>query len=351
MPNFRSIRDLRSDDAPNSRPMPSPNQGQQNQNPNPGMDRMSNRNVMFVGNDPDDNDHGVMPAMNKILAPNFSRHTFIFYLTVVQIIMFIVELVYAGIVYHKPFDENNPQAGPSTCPLLDLGAANIQRVRAGEIYRLITPIFLHGGILHIFSNLIFQTIRGYRYEDCWGSGHMAYIYFLTGIGASLLSGSVSPAAKVSIGASGALFGMLGAQIPYLLMNWNTYYVPVSQQGQESQGPTPACMEMCWVVMIIFFNFTGSMASSSMSQSGVAETPIDNWAHGGGLISGILVGFAFIAKAEGPVSWLPSVKRMKFIFLFLTLVYYGVTLYYVFFHDFGTLINFYDPGHCPAQRFI
>ena len=93
----------------------------------------------------------------------------------------------------------------------DLGGKDTYLIREGEIWRLVLPAILHGGILHIFMNLAFQTYLCYTYERLWGTGRIAYFYFLTAIGASIMSAVCSPQ-SVSVGASGSLFGMLGCQM-------------------------------------------------------------------------------------------------------------------------------------------
>ena len=84
-------------------------------------------------------------------------------------------------------------------------------IRAGAVWRLLTAIFLHAGILHIASNLFFQLRFGYITELRWGRWRWLAVYIISGVMASLFSTKLGPR-SVSVGASGALFGQcLGAK--------------------------------------------------------------------------------------------------------------------------------------------
>ena len=121
------------------------------------------------------------PPINKVLAPNFSPYTFIFVISVIQILMFIVELIYGQVVNGAAFVSTNDMAGPSATTMKDLGAKFLPCIQDGEVYRFLTPAILHAGILHIFTNMVSQTMIGYTCEMHWGSVRMAIFYFATGI--------------------------------------------------------------------------------------------------------------------------------------------------------------------------
>lgn len=329
----RSLNDLRNDSGPQNQAMPQYNNGQgQAQVPrgqNGGFDRMQGANIIVVGDDGDPEDNAVFPSMSKTLARNFNRNTFIFYITIIQIAMFIVELLWGQIEYGVMFDENNTMAGPGVQTMDDLGAKVTYKIQDGQLYRLVLPAILHGGILHIFMNLFFQTMLCYTYELKWGTGRMAYFYFMTAVGSSLMSAVNSD--SVSVGASGSLFGMLGVQIAYLIMNWNVNpYAALGPNVQPVGGfgggapPPPNQMEMCQLVCIIIMNFTFSQNSNDGAH-------IDNWAHGGGLISGFLIGFPFVAKAEAPPGCFSNIRYVKLFFLMGTCLFYGLLLWELFFN--------------------
>merc|ERR1719483_27959 len=112
---------------------------------------------------------------------------------------------------------------------------------------------------------------------------------------------------------------------YLIMNWNDNpYANLAAQGAQVQGGPPCPpnqMEMCRLICIILINF---------SMSGMDKgSHIDNYAHAGGLISGFLIGFPFVAKADAPPSFLSNVQNTKIFFLICTLAF--------FWHYVGTII--------------
>ncbi len=84
----------------------------------------------------------------------------------------------------------------------------------GEVWRLFTAIFVHADILHIFGNMFFLLIFGLRAEDMFDIKEYILIYFLSGLSGGLLTLALWPPNTVSIGASGAIFGVLGATIVY-----------------------------------------------------------------------------------------------------------------------------------------
>eukprot|EP00494_Astrolonche_serrata_P030779 UN31047 len=176
---IRGIGDLGSSNnnnaqgGPNNRPMPSYNQGNNNRRSNNGM---SNQNVVVIGGD-DDGGNAAFPPMNKILARDFNINTFIFWISIIQFLMFIVELLYGQFEYDEMFSRNNVMAGPGPRTMEDLGGKKTSLIQDGQLYRLVTPCLLHGGVLHIFMNMVFQTMLCYTYEKKWGTGRIAYFIF------------------------------------------------------------------------------------------------------------------------------------------------------------------------------
>ena len=87
-----------------------------------------------------------------------------------------------------------------------------QAVADGEWYRLITAAFLHGSILHILFNMYALYILGPNLERLLGSRKFFYLYFLSALGGSTLGLLFSEPNSFSVGASGAIFGLLTATI-------------------------------------------------------------------------------------------------------------------------------------------
>jgi len=254
-------------------------------------------------------DGEMWPPLNKFLAPEFDVKTFIFAISVVQVIMFIVELIVGATMFDGAFVLYNTMAGPSGATMRFLGAKYLPDIWAGEVWRFWTPALLHGGILHIFMNGIFQFMLCFRFEKQWGTGRTAFFYFFTALGSTLLSCVCSPY-NVSVGASGALFGMMGANISYICMNWHTILNPQSQ--------------LCNAFCMIFINIVIGM--------GWTKGNIDNWAHMGGLFTGLFMGLAFVASYCTFQSDYMLGKEifMKRLGLVLSLIWFTVLLSITFF---------------------
>lgn len=150
--------------------------------------------------------------------------------------------------------------GYDTYTLVKYGANFSGLVRNGELYRLVTYMFLHAGIVHIGLNMYSLYIIGPRVEDFFGKWKYILIYFVSGICGGLLSIGVTPNV-VSVGASGAIFGLFGALI-YFGYNYRGYI---------------GAMIRSQVVPIVIYNLF----------MGLFIPGIDMWGHVGGLIGGIL----------------------------------------------------------------
>ncbi len=99
--------------------------------------------------------------------------------------------------------------GPSIDCLLMLGFHPYLVIVAGEWWRLITSLFVHVDVLHLFFNMYALYIGGRIVEHYYGSFRFLMIYFLSGIIGNIMS-FILPA--LSVGASGAVFGIFGAMI-------------------------------------------------------------------------------------------------------------------------------------------
>lgn len=137
-------------------------------------------------------------------------------------------------------------------------------VLAGEWWRLVSATFLHGGPDHILGNLISLYILGIACEQAVGFVGVLAVYFVSALGGSILSIALSPGP--SVGASGAIFGLMGAVVLILHRHRNTLYVRDKRIG---------------VVIAVWAGYTFLL--------GAINPMIDNGAHLGGFIAGALVG--------------------------------------------------------------
>jgi rhomboid protease GluP len=97
--------------------------------------------------------------------------------------------------------------------ILSYGQDNLA-VLNGEVWRLFTAIFIHANIVHIFGNMFFLLIFGLRAEDMFDVKEYLLIYFLSGLAGGFLTLLFLPG-SLSVGASGAIFGVLGATVIYI----------------------------------------------------------------------------------------------------------------------------------------
>ena len=124
-------------------------------------------------------------------------------LIIINVIMYLITVIISGPGHIINSDIN---------VLIFLGAKVNSLIKDGEYYRLITSMFLHGGIIHLALNMYSLYIIGPLIEKLYGKIKFTLIYFIGGITASLFSYLFSP--SVSIGASGAIFALLGAALVF-----------------------------------------------------------------------------------------------------------------------------------------
>lgn len=140
-------------------------------------------------------------------------------------------------------------------------------VAAGEYWRLITPIFLHAGILHIALNSYVFYSFGPNVEQAFGKVRFALMYLAAGFLGNAFSFAFPPDSR-SLGASGAVFGMAGVLLVYLFKRRTSTFVA---QYLRSIGFFIIANLILGFVLISF---------------------IDNFAHIGGLVAGVVLGFGF-----------------------------------------------------------
>ncbi len=176
----------------------------------------------------------------------------------------------------------------------NLGALTI----SGEWWRLLTNVFVHGGVIHIAFNMWCLWNLGQLCESLYGRWTYACIYLVCGVGASLASAGWHPYVP-SVGASGAIFGLAGALLAAFKLG--EFSVP-----RAALSGTLRSLGAFVVYNLIF---------------GFAIPGIDNAAHIGGLITGLIVGalIALIAPRE------EQAPRRAGIFLVMILTLAGIAM--------------------------
>ncbi|MFW5696184.1 MAG: rhomboid family intramembrane serine protease [Phototrophicaceae bacterium] len=140
----------------------------------------------------------------------------------------------------------------------------------GEYHRLLTSMFLHSldSPFHIVFNMFALYAIGITVERFFGHTRFLVVYFLGGLTGSIFSVLLSPADVVSVGASGAVFAIFGAEMVFLYNHRKLFGEMARTQFRQ-------------LVVIALLNFAFGIFST-LSASGTA---IDNWAHIGGFIGG------------------------------------------------------------------
>jgi membrane associated rhomboid family serine protease len=183
--------------------------------------------------------------------------------------------------------------GPQQVPGID-ATINLTEAPLGSPYlTLLTSMFMHGGLLHIGSNMLFLFIFGDNVED--NMGHIKYLvfYLLSGFAASFtqifLGGtdSIIP----NVGASGAIAGVLGA---YLILFPGARIKTLIPLGPViTVGAVPAYL---MIGMWILLQLASVFLQEQTTGGGVAF-----WAHIGGFVAGLLLTFLFRGRESGSPS--------------------------------------------------
>jgi len=147
---------------------------------------------------------------------------------------------------------------------------------------VLTSIFLHGGWLHLIGNMWFLWIYGDNVEDILGHSQFLIFYLLCGLAATMVHVVFNGDSRVpTIGASGAIAGVMGAYVVKFPHSKITTLVPVFVFITTME--IPAYLILLYWFVIQFFSGVGSMGHSHLSQGGVAW-----FAHVGGFLAGVLL---------------------------------------------------------------
>jgi len=148
-------------------------------------------------------------------------------------------------------------------------------IEQGQVWRLITPVFLHASISHVLLNMYALFILGKVLESVYGHGRFLLLYFISAFVGNVVSFILS--ANASLGASTAIFGLIGAEAIFVIRNKRFY-------GSRYNST------LANIGVIIALNLAIGF---------VPGTSIDYWGHIGGLIGGTL--FAFLAGPQWEVA--------------------------------------------------
>ena len=135
----------------------------------------------------------------------------------------------------------------------------------GGYWQLITAMFVHVGIVHLLGNMFFLLIFGLRAEELFKIQEYILVYFLSGLAGNLLTLLFEPS-MVSAGASGAIFGLFGACTIYI---------------RRAVGQS--------IIGALLYSFFLLMINTGRN--------VNNLAHLGGLVAGLLIGYALAERRK------------------------------------------------------
>ncbi|KAI7891187.1 uncharacterized protein EV154DRAFT_420767 [Mucor mucedo] len=212
------------------------------------------------------------------------------------------------------------QSAESTCTAEEACGFGGFGTTPNQSFRFFISIFLHAGVVHILINLLTHLQLGGEIERKLGLIRYMILYFVSGIWGSILSGVLSGITTSSMGCSGSLFGLVGFQVTDLLIHWKE----IRRPGRE-------------LVVLLF---------SALFALVLGLFPgIDNFAHIGGLVMGLLFGVILTSSPSNAsrkaiiVGW---VARIVCLVLFLV-------LYIVFLRIFYTSSDL--SAVCPGCKYL
>ena len=162
--------------------------------------------------------------------------------------------------------------------LFPLGAIYEPAIQKGEWWRLITGMFLHGGIMHLVMNMVSLYLAGIFLERVLLTKRFIVGYLLSGIAAGLISLWWHDKPVVAVGASGAIFGLYG--MLSALIAFKTFDASLNK----------------FLLILLAFTAGYSLLMGFLSEG------IDNSAHLGGLATGFILGILFVKtmKSKAPI---------------------------------------------------
>ncbi|MBM3801212.1 MAG: rhomboid family intramembrane serine protease [Acidimicrobiia bacterium] len=166
----------------------------------------------------------------------------------------------------------NPQV------LIEFGARFTPLIRDGQYWRLLTNTFLHAGYLHVLFNMYGLYNLGSVLERLYGPTRFLFLYLCSGIAGSVVSWLATQ--SLSVGASGAVFGVAGVMVVYGFKHKKT--IPHEMASSFGKGALP------FIALNLYLGFS--------------HPQIDNYAHIGGLLAGMLLS-ALMNPGDDPL--LPS----------------------------------------------
>lgn len=175
----------------------------------------------------------------------------------------------------------NPMIGPSAETLILMGAKDSYLiVSENEVWRILSSAILHAGLVHYIINCLALWFVGKAIETTHGTIATAMIFIISAIGGTLFSAIFLPE-YITVGASGGIFGLIGACVADIIMNWKHLFSDfVTENGRRNNH----LLVIVFLILDIVLNCL------------IGLTPyVDNFTHLGGLIYGLLCGLSTMER--------------------------------------------------------
>eukprot|EP00241_Pyramimonas_parkeae_P002966 CAMPEP_0114250996 /NCGR_PEP_ID=MMETSP0058-20121206/15017_1 /TAXON_ID=36894 /ORGANISM="Pyramimonas parkeae, CCMP726" /LENGTH=724 /DNA_ID=CAMNT_0001364733 /DNA_START=398 /DNA_END=2572 /DNA_ORIENTATION=+ len=164
----------------------------------------------------------------------------------------------------------NPLLGPRMSTLVRMGAKSVHlMVNNAEIWRLVSAMYLHAGVVHVVLNMMSVVAQATRLEQDFGAPRVAAVWIISGTFSMMCSGLMMPH-QITVGASGGACGLLGCSLAELLLNWGQY-----QSAWKSLTITVICI----LIQLLI---------------GLAPY-VDNVTHSSAIVIGFFVGLVLFIK--------------------------------------------------------
>eukprot|EP00035_Acanthoeca_spectabilis_P023032 m.447263 g.447263 ORF g.447263 m.447263 type:complete len:366 (-) comp19494_c0_seq1:53-1150(-) len=188
------------------------------------------------------------------------------------VFMVIISIIELGVFLHYSEQECDSKATLNECPASFSTPIAYRFCCRDQAWRFFTYIFAHAGWSHIAFNVLIQLLFGVFLEIFHGPIRMAGVYIACGVAGSLASSVADPNTNL-VGASGAVYGIIGAWIAHMVQNWDTARSPMKE-----------------LASIFLFILTALDFGNSVYQRyGKGETGISYAAHLGGFLMGVTFG--------------------------------------------------------------
>jgi rhomboid protease GluP len=204
----------------------------------------------------------------------FRRRSFVDVVTVACIVLYVVSLVLdprAAVSSRGPLSIFSP----SLQALLDLGATGVLPWQAGRWWTVLTAIYLHGGPLHILFNVLWIRQLGPAVEELYGPARLVVIFTVSGVVGFVASDLLGYG--LTIGASGSIFGLLGAMVAFGQKRGGAFGARVLREYGQ------------WALLLFVLGFL--------------MEGVNNVAHAGGFAGGFAAGLVLALAEHQAETWI------------------------------------------------